>query len=151
MDREISLQPMTPEMYHAYFKEYQHDLDLFMDPNSYTVYHYHEEQVDRYIQRQIDLKRKAFAIMYGDEMVGELIIKNIEDHRCATMGIAMKNTPVSRIVYASRVYFPLLYGSIVSHSRTRYKSPLVLTLTLLSAYVTRRAVIKRLRFSNSLP
>ncbi len=25
-------------------------------------------------------------------MVGEMIIKNIEEHKCATLGIAMKNT-----------------------------------------------------------
>lgn len=130
MDREISLQPMTPEMYHAYFKEYQHDLDLFMDPNSYTVYHYHEEQVDRYIQRQIDLKRKAFAIMYGDEMVGELIIKNIEDHRCATMGIAMKNTRYKDRGFGTKAEqlaisyvfheldIPILYADTL-HSNTR--------------------------------
>ena len=44
--------------------------------------------------------------------------------------IAHENTPVSRIVYATAIYYPLLYGSIVSHRRAHCKSPLVLTLTL---------------------
>jgi len=84
--------PMTAEMYHEYFKEYQNDPDLYINKKSYTVYTYDEEKVDRYIKRQVDLGRKVFAIMCGDEMVGELVIKNIEEGKCATMGIAMKNT-----------------------------------------------------------
>ena len=56
------------------------------------IYCYDEEKVNQYIQRQIDLNRKVFAIMFGDEMVGELVIKNIEEHKCATLGLAMKNT-----------------------------------------------------------
>lgn len=92
MNGEIRLLPMTAEMYHAYFKEYQNDLDLYLDPGAYRIYTYDSRKVDQYIKRQADLKRKAFAIMYGQEMVGELIIKNIEPGKCATMGIAMKNT-----------------------------------------------------------
>jgi len=48
--------------------------------------------MERYIKRQMDLKRKTFAIMHGQEMVGALIIKNIEPGKCAPMGIAMRNT-----------------------------------------------------------
>ena len=46
--------------------------------------------------------------------------------------LAHENAPVSRIVYASRIYYPLLYGSIVSYRRAHHKSPLILTLTSLS-------------------
>ena len=91
MTDEIFLKPMTPAMYHEYFKEYQNDPALYMDEQAYALYIYSEEKVNRYIQRQIDLKRKTFAIMHGDEMVGELIIKNIEERKCATMGLSMKN------------------------------------------------------------
>lgn len=91
MNAGVYLLPMTAEMYHEYFKEYQNDLDLYIDKNAYTPYTYDEEKVNRYIQRQIDLKRKVFAIMYGQEMVGEMVIKNIEPGKCATMGLAMKN------------------------------------------------------------
>lgn len=54
-------------------------------------YTYEKNAVNRYIQRQIDLKRKNFAIMFDGEMVGEIVIKNIVEHECATMSIAMKN------------------------------------------------------------
>lgn len=40
MNREVYFLPMTAEMYHEYFKEYQHDLDLFIDKKSYTAYTY---------------------------------------------------------------------------------------------------------------
>ena len=87
----VYLLPMTAEMYHDYFKEYQNDLDLYIDKQAYEPYVYNADKVDKYIQRQKDLNRKTFAIMNGDEMVGELIIKNIVEQQSATMGIAMKN------------------------------------------------------------
>ena len=91
MHSSIRLVPMTAEMYHEFFKEYQNDPDLYIDPNAYTPYVYNKDAVDRYIRRQSDLRRKPFAIMHGDEIVGELILKNIEDGKCATLGLAMKN------------------------------------------------------------
>lgn len=92
MNKGVYLLPMTAEMYHEYFKEYQNDLDLYIDKKAYTIYTYDEAKVNQYIKRQIDLKRKVFAIMFDNEMVGELVIKNIEEQKCATMGLAMKNT-----------------------------------------------------------
>ena len=87
----IQLVPMTAQMYHEYFREYQNDPDLYLEPGAYCAYTYDVQTVERYIKRQADLKRKTFAIMCGREMVGELIIKNIEPGRCATMGLAMRN------------------------------------------------------------
>ncbi|MBQ2921431.1 MAG: GNAT family N-acetyltransferase [Oscillospiraceae bacterium] len=87
----VRLVPMTAQMYHDYFREYQNDPDLYLDPRTYTAYTYDPERVDRYIRRQIDLKRIPFAIVHGDELVGELILKNIEPGKCATMGLAMRN------------------------------------------------------------
>ena len=133
MNREVCLLPMTAEMYHAYFKEYQNDPDLYIDKNAYEVYSYDPEKVDRYIRRQEDLRRKPFAIMYGDEMVGELIIKNIEEHRCATLGLAMKNTRYKDRGFGTRAEqlaiqyvfheldIPVLYAdSILSNTRSQH-------------------------------
>lgn len=91
MQAEACLVPMTAEMYHEYFREYQNDRDLYIDKSAFVPFTYDAVWVDRYIQRQADQKRKAFAIMYGDEIVGELIIKNIVEKQCATLSIAMKN------------------------------------------------------------
>ena len=92
MKTDVYLLPMTAEMYHEYFKEYQNDMDLYLDKSTYTPYVYAEESVNRYIQRQTDLKRKALAVMLDGEIVGEIVIKNIEERQCAAMSIAMKNT-----------------------------------------------------------
>lgn len=91
MEPAVSLLPMTPEMYHAYFRDYQNDPDLYLDKSKYTKYVYDPALVDQYIQRQIDRRRKCFAIMYGSEMAGELIVKNIESLRSATLGICLRN------------------------------------------------------------
>ena len=91
MNTDIYLQPMTAEMYHAYFKEYQNDPDLYLDKQAWTPYVYRAEAVDRYIRRQADLNRRVFAIMFNGEAVGEVVIKNITEHQCATLGICMKN------------------------------------------------------------
>lgn len=133
MNKEIYLLPMTAPMYHEYFKEYQNDLDLYIDKEAYTRYFYDEEKVNQYIQRQINLKRKVFAIMFGDEMVGELIIKNIEERKCATLGIAMKNTTYKDRGFGTKAEqlaieyvfneldIPVLYAdSILSNKRSQH-------------------------------
>ena len=91
MKGPVSLRPMTAEMYHAYYKEYQNDPDLYLDKSQCTPFVYSREWVDRYIQRQIGKNRICFAIMAGEELAGELILKNIEPGKCATLGICMKN------------------------------------------------------------
>lgn len=91
MSLEITLKPMTAEMYHAFFQEYENDTDLYIDKNDFFEYIYEKSRVDAYIQRQIDLNRQPFAIMYGDEMVGELKIYDIIIGKSATLGITMKN------------------------------------------------------------
>lgn len=133
MNDEVYLLPMTPEMYHQYFKEYQNDLDLYMDKKSYTPYTYDEEKVNRYIQKQIDLKRKVFAIMLNDEIIGEIIIKNIEEQKSATLGIAMKNTKYKDRGFGTKaeelaikyvfneLNIPILYAdSILSNKRSQH-------------------------------
>ena len=87
----IRLVPMTDEMYHSFFKEYENDPDLCLPGQAYVHYEYSKEKVRKYIQRQQDRNRISLAIMYGDEIVGEIIIKNIEPHICATIGITLKN------------------------------------------------------------
>ncbi|MBQ8237719.1 MAG: GNAT family N-acetyltransferase [Oscillospiraceae bacterium] len=133
MDQKVWLQPMTAEMYHAYFKEYQNDPDLYLDPRAYTAYTYDVQTVERYIKRQIDLKRKTFAIMHGQEMVGELVIKNIEPGKCATMGLAMRSAQYKDRGYGTRAEqlaiqyvfhvldIPILYAdALITNTRSQH-------------------------------
>ena len=87
----VKLTPMTDEMYHSYFREYENDPDLCMSEQECLCYEYSEEMVERYIQIQREWKRVTLAILCKDEIVGEIILKNIEEHKCATMSITLKN------------------------------------------------------------
>lgn len=82
MKDQINLKPMSREMYYLYFREYQND---------FSEYLYDEAEVEQYIKRQFEKNRLPFAIMYGEEIVGELKIYDIVEHESAVLGIAMKN------------------------------------------------------------
>ena len=133
MEPNITLQPMTPEMYHAYFQDYHNDPDLYIDKSKFTDYVYDEENVNRYIQRQIDLGRRCFAIIHDGEMVGELIIKNIEEKKSATLGICMRDasckdrgfgTQAERLAVDyifNELDIPVVYAdSILSNERSQH-------------------------------
>lgn len=133
MDQEVWLKPMTAQMYHEYFREYQNDPDLHLDPGACTAYTYDAQNVERYIKRQEDLNRRTFAIMHGGEMVGEIIIKNIEPGKCATMGLSMKNAHFKDRGFGTRAErlavryvfdeldIPVLYAdALITNSRSQH-------------------------------
>ena len=91
MSGTVRLTPMTAEMYHAYYREYQSDPDLCADGRQCAEFVYDPDWVDRYVRRQAEKKRLCFAVMNGDEMVGELILRDIEPRVRATLSISMKN------------------------------------------------------------
>lgn len=91
MSNKVYLKSMTREMYHEFFREYQNDPDLYLNPKTYVTYVYTKESADRYIQRQIDRNRICLAIMVGDEIVGELKLYDIKSGESAFLGIALKN------------------------------------------------------------
>jgi RimJ/RimL family protein N-acetyltransferase len=133
MSLEITLKPMTAQMYHAFFSEYENDMDLYLDKNDFFEYVYEKSKVDAYIQRQRDLHRLPFAIMYGDEMVGELKIYDIIDGTSATLGITMKNKTYKDCGFGTRaeqlaveyVFYeldiPVLYADcILTNTRSQH-------------------------------
>ena len=87
----IELVPMTAEMYQLFFAEYENDPDVFLPGQEYVHFVYSEERVAKYIQKQKDLNRIPLAIMYDDEIAGEILFKNIEPKVSATMSIVLKN------------------------------------------------------------
>ena len=130
---EITLKPMTREMYHRYLKEYESSPELYLDPSKCVPYVYDRETVDRYVQRQIDLGRIPLAILCGDEIVGEIVLKNIEDKKCATMGLCLKGaaykdrgigTQAERLAVQYVFYeldIPTLYAdSILPNTRSQH-------------------------------
>ena len=108
MDK-IYLKKMTKPMYHEFFKEYKNDIDLYYDKKEFKPYVYSEENVNKYIARQEKLKRKCFAIMLDDIIIGEVKLYNIKNNQ-TTLGITMKNDK----------YKNLGYGTIAEKLITKY-------------------------------
>ena len=87
----IRLVPMTDEMYRAFFREYENDPDLCRPGQSYEPFRYSEERVGSYVRRQKEPGRVPLAILCGEDIAGEIILKNIEPHACADLSITLKN------------------------------------------------------------
>lgn len=88
---KVRLAPMTRAMFTEYCREYENDPDLYLDPAKYVPFQYSEAWIDRYLRRIADLGRVQLAILYGDEIVGEIVLKNIEPKQCATLSLTLKN------------------------------------------------------------
>lgn len=132
-DDRVKLIQMTDEMYHVYFREYENDPDLYMPGQEYVHYEYSEDMVKRYIEKQRNLNRVTLAILCDDEIVGEIIIKNIEKQKCATMEITLKNAKykdhgigtIAERLAARYVFYeldiPTLYAdTIQTNTRSQY-------------------------------
>ena len=130
---KIKLVPMTPEMYDLFFREFENDPDLYADPGKFVPYAYSKEAVAKYVQRQRDLNRISLAILYEEEIVGEIVFKNIEEDRSATLSITLKNskcknrgigTEAERLAvrYAfEKLNIPILYAdTIQTNTRSQH-------------------------------
>ncbi len=131
----VRLLPMTDGMYRRFFRAFENDPDVCLPGQPYRPYVYSEEAVERYIRRQKEQNRIPLAILWGDEPVGEILLKNIVEKTCATLGITLKNagykdrgigTEAERqaVRYAFRVLdIPVVYADTV---RTNARSQHVL-------------------------
>lgn len=129
----IELRPMTLDMYQSFFMEYDNDIDLYLDKGNYSHYVYSKELVQQYVQKQLKLHRKTLAILCDDEIVGEIIIKNIKEQVCATMSIVLKNAKYkdqgigtkAELIAIDYVFnnlnIPTLYAdSVVTNTRSQH-------------------------------
>ena len=95
----ISLQPMTREMCHTFYKNFQNDPAI----GHYYEYVYSPEIADRYFDNNAVPSRKLFAIMLGKQIVGECKLKNIDfEKRECSMGIHLQNDTVKGKGYGTQ-------------------------------------------------
>lgn len=87
----ISLTRMSDEMYYEYLKDYENDPDLYFDKDTYEPYIYSVEGVARYIERKKRKQQIPMAIVHDNEVIGELIFKELVPNYSVTIGIALKN------------------------------------------------------------
>lgn len=91
----ISLVPMTRELYHALYRGFENDPDIYMDMQYFAKYVYIPEQADKRFDSLQTTERVVFAIMHEGAPVGELQLKRINRERNdCTLSIHMQNDAV---------------------------------------------------------
>ena len=89
---DIELKPMTRELCHVLFKEWENDPDIYSDMSLFKPFTYTEEFADKYFDSKQKPDRKMFAIMLKDRLIGEIQLKQIDyDKKECTLSIHMQN------------------------------------------------------------
>ena len=95
----VSLKPMTRQMCHEFYQNFQNDPAI----GHYYEYVYSPEIADRYFDNNSVADRKLFAIMVGNQIVGECKLKNIDlQNRECSMGIHLQNDAVKEKGYGTQ-------------------------------------------------
>ena len=95
----VSLKPMTRQMCHEFYQNFQNDPAI----GHYYEYVYTPEIADRYFDTNSVTDRKLFAIMVGDQIVGECKLKSIDlEKRECSMGIHLQNDAVKGKGYGTQ-------------------------------------------------
>lgn len=95
----VSIQPMTRELCHEFYKGFRNDPAI----GHYYEYVYTPVIADRYFDANSVADRKLFAIMVDGQIIGECKLKNIdlEKHECS-MGIHLQNDAVKEKGYGTQ-------------------------------------------------
>ena len=95
----VTICPMTREMCHTFYKDFQNDPAI----GHYYEYVYSAENVDRYFENNSVPDRRLFAIMVGDQVVGECKLKEIDmDKRECRLGIHLQDDAVKEKGYGTQ-------------------------------------------------
>lgn len=100
---ELSLQIMTRELCHEFYKHFENDPDIFMDMSKFAPYKYDARKVDAYFDAQQKPDRIVFALIAGGLPIGEVKLKNI-DHakKECSLGIHLQNDGVKGRGYGTQ-------------------------------------------------
>ena len=88
--QEIRLEKMTTELAHKLFIDFKNDEMLFEDKKDFKEYVYDEIKVNNYVQNKEKDGYILLAILYKEDVIGEIRFKGIEDS-CSEIGIILKN------------------------------------------------------------
>ena len=88
----ITLCPMTRELCHELFREWENDPDIYGDKALYKPYVYDEAAVDRYFDSKREPSRVVFAVMSDGRPIGEVQLKRIDrEKKECVLSIHMQN------------------------------------------------------------
>ena len=92
---EITLKPMTRELFHTLYRGFGNDPDIYMDMQYYTQYVYNSEKVDERFDSLQTPERVVFAVMLDEAPIGEVQLKRINRERNdCTLSIHLQNDTV---------------------------------------------------------
>ena len=92
---EITLKPMTRELFHTLYRGFENDPDIYMDMQYYTQYVYNSEKVDERFDSLQTPERVVFAVMLDEAPIGEVQLKRINRERNdCTLSIHLQNDTV---------------------------------------------------------
>lgn len=74
----VALVPLTRELCHALFRDWENDPAVYADPSEYRPYVYEPAAVDRYWEARQVPDRVMFAVTLSGEPIGELQLKRID-------------------------------------------------------------------------
>ena len=98
----MKLEIMTKELARQYYRDFQMDPIMFVDPGKFQPYVYSDEKSDATVERHHQLGRVFLAVMLGEKPIGEVILKHIDhDEQCCTLGIHMQNDSVKNKGYGT--------------------------------------------------
>ena len=98
----ICLCSMSRELCREYFDGFTNDPMVYENQEEYKPYVYDQDHCDRYWQRQKDLGRIHLAIMLGSQVIGEIILKNVDPVAMhCTLSIHLKNDTVKNKGYGT--------------------------------------------------
>ena len=110
-DREtLSMTPMTRELCHEFYREFERDPATFMDMSLFEPFVYDPEWVDRYFDRQQRPDRQAFLLCRDLRPIVEVILKEIgQDKKECVLSIHMRNDSVKGKGYGTKAIL-MAYG-----------------------------------------
>ena len=101
---DVSLHEMDLPLLQAYYRDFQMDLDRFMDMAQYREYVYAPKRVEAYFERlRSDPNRVDFLVMLGEAPVGEVALKRIDRAaRTCELSIHLQNDAMKNRGYGTQ-------------------------------------------------
>ena len=102
--KDISLQYMTRELCHQFFREFESDPAVYADKSRFQPYVYSKETADRFFElKQVPGRLELVAMMDG-RTIGHVQLKNIdEEKRECEFGFHMQNDSVKGLGYGTQI------------------------------------------------
>lgn len=98
----IRLSLMTKSGMQEFFRGFAWDPDTFEDRSPDSPYSYDPQQADAFFEKHNRPDRVHFAVMLGDEVIGDMYLKHIDrEHGSCTLSIHMQNDSVKNRGYGT--------------------------------------------------